>query len=643
MTEPIVRTSQQQREERRLQIEHRKRLALLTISCLTFLALGFIANYLSIARPVVIALYICSYITGSVTAVSKAWESLRQGSINVDLLMILAAVGAALVGEWPEGAVLLFLFSLSGTLEQIILGRTRGAIEALLDLAPEEATVVRDDSEVKVPIESVVQGDLVRVRPGERVPSDGAIVRGTTSVDLSALTGESIPVGKTVGEDVFAGTLNIDGAIDIRVSRAAQETMLARIVQRVEEAQSERATTQRFTEWFGERYTWCVLIGSAATFLGLDWLTELSSYEAFYRAMTVLVVASPCAVVMSIPAAFLSAIAGAARQGILFKGGRHLEAAASITAIALDKTGTLTAGRPAVVGVHSFSKLTEAELLELAASVEALSEHPLARAVVAAAVARSLPLRPVENLRAVIGKGVVVDIDGQSVVVGKQLLLEESGFKFSQTILAAAAEINDQGQTAIFIGRAGEVLGIVALADVLRPHALEAIDDLRKSGIKECLMLTGDHEGVARAMAKSLQMEYRADLMPEDKQREIRSLAGRSGPVAMVGDGINDAPALALSTLGISRGISGTAVALETADVVIMGDDLRKLGDIFRLGRRVQRVVKQNLIIAFGVMGFLLLSTFVLHLRLPIAVAGHEGSTVIVILNGLRLLRAERS
>ncbi|MBI5877656.1 MAG: cation-translocating P-type ATPase [Chloroflexi bacterium] len=639
-----VRTRPRTREE--LAASHaeeageRRRMAILTGLCLAFLLSGLAADLLLHAPPiVVIALYVVSYATGGIYATTGALRELRGGSVNVDLLMIAAALGAAAVNAWPEGAILLFLFSLSGTLEKYVLGYTRRAIEALMDLTPSEAVVKRDGIEAKVPVEQLRFGDTIVVRPGERIASDGVITEGRTSIDQSAMTGESLPVEKTIGDGVFAATLNQQGAIEVRVTRVAGETTLARIVQLVEEAQSERAQAQHVTEWFGEKYTLGVLALSAVTFLVPLFLMGHSFDVAFYRAMTVLVVASPCAVVISIPAAILSAITSAARGGVLLKGGAHLETAARLRAIAFDKTGTLTIGRPTVTDVVSDD---EHAMLKLAGSAESLSEHPIAKAITAKAKEHGIELWTARNLQALIGRGVRAEVDARTALLGKAELFAEVGVAVPEALKAKGAELQSHGKTVIFVGDTTQVLGLVAVADVLRPSAAEAMRELRAIGIEHTIMLTGDNQAVAAAIAGEIGMEYEAELMPEDKLNAVKRLREKYGTVAMVGDGINDAPSLAASSLGVSLGGSGTDVALETADMVLMGDDLRRLPYVVRLAREADNVIRQNLIFAFGMMLFLLATAYFGSLRLPIAVFGHEGSTVLVILNGIRLLAFPR-
>jgi Cd2+/Zn2+-exporting ATPase len=560
----------------------------------------------------------------------------------VDLLMITAAAGAAAIGEWPEGAILLFLFSASNTLEQYILGRTCRAIEALMELSPEEAVVRRDGKERRVPVEELCVGDTVIVRPGERIAVDGIVRAGRTSVDQSAMTGESIPVEKAVGDLVFAGTLNQLGAIEVEVSQPARETKLARIIQLVEEAQSAKAQSERLTDWFGRHYTLAVLVAAVLTLLVPLMFWQESFEVALYRAMTMLVVASPCAVVISIPAAILAAITGAARGGVLFKGGAHLERAAAIRAIAFDKTGTLTIGRPHLVELRTVEGISPGEVLALAASAESLSEHPLAGAVVEAAKAKNLPLQPASDLEAVVGHGIRARVAGKPVFVGKAGLFTERGVAIPSFLEEAAGSLAEGGNTTLFVGTETSVLGLIAVADTLRPGAEAAVAGLRALGVEKMLILSGDSPRVAEAIGKRLGMEAMGALLPEDKLRVLQGLRAQYGVVAMMGDGINDAPALVSADLGISLGDTASDIALETADVVLVGDDLARLPSVVALSRQTLRIIRQNLLVAFGMIGVLLVITFFGSLRLPFAVIGHEGSTLLVTLNSLRLLALPR-
>ena len=631
-------------DRQRSEARQRRWMALLTALCAVALGVGWLVERFEFAPSAAqITLAIVAFGAGGGLSTARALRGLYHGTVSIDLLMVTAAVGAAAVGAWIEGGILLFLFSLSSTLEQFALHRTRRAIEALLDLRPAEATVRRPDGERRIPAAEIEIGDVVVVRPGERLPADGVVVVGTSSVDQSPMTGESIPVDKTVGDAVFAGTLNQEGAIEIRATRLPGDTTLQRIIRLVEEAQNQKASSQRFTDWFGQRYTIGVF-GAALLAVVIPWLVLGNNLDAaFYRAMTILVVASPCAVVISIPAAILSAIARGARDGVLFKGGAHLERAATITAVAFDKTGTLTVGRPTLTAVRAARGIDPDTVLRLAASGECRSEHPLARAVTDAARSRNIFFLPCASLEAIVGHGIRARLESGDVWVGKKSLMMKLGLAVPADLDASAVESAMAGQTVMYVADSSRVLGIIAAADTLRPTARETIERLRCLGIKTITMLTGDNETVARAIASQLGISHDAELLPEDKLRIIQRMRGEGEAVAMVGDGINDAPSLATATLGVSLGGASTDVALETADLVLMGSDLRRLPEAIGLARRMNQIIRQNLVFAFSVMALLLIATFVEALRLPFAVVGHEGSTVLVILNGLRLLSASPS
>jgi Cd2+/Zn2+-exporting ATPase len=611
-------------------------MALLTATCALSLATAFVGDRLGLLPiSVVVALAVVAYLAGGGFSGARAIGELAHGQLSIDLLMVTAAAGAASVGAWAEGGILLFLFSLSNTLEKFALHRTRRAIEALLDLRPQEATVRRNGRDERIPTAALVVGDVVIVRPGERIPADGVVAAGVSSVDQSPMTGESVPVDKRIGDPVFAGTLNQEGALEVKATRPPNDTTLQRIIRLVEVAQSEKAESQRFTDWFGRRYTIGVFSAALLAIVIPSLVLGESMATAFYRAMTILVVASPCAVVISIPAAILSAIARGARGGILFKGGAHLERAATIRSVAFDKTGTLTVGRPTLTAVCAAEGVDERTVLQLAASAESRSEHPLARAIVEEAGARGIPLLPCTKLEAVVGHGIIARSDSRTIVVGKRQLVERRGLTPPQEIEAGVAELARQGQTVMYVADESRVLGLVAAADTLRPTAVEALERLRQLGVRDLVMLTGDSSAVAAQIASQLDIKYHAELLPEDKMRVVEALGSQ---VAMVGDGINDAPSLAAASLGVSLGGSSTDVALETADLVLMGNDLRRLPEAIGLARAMNRIIRQNLVFAFSMMAVLLIATFVVSLRLPFAVVGHEGSTVLVILNGLRLL-----
>lgn len=639
------------KEEKQETFWERHGLAVTTLFSAVFLIAGFVAHWLGAPRTVEIGLYALSYLAGGWFAIPQGLRALRSLSLDVDFLMVAAALGAAVIDHWEEGAILLFLFSLGTALEHYALDRTRNAIRALMDLSPAEATVIRtrpgqatdtaQPSSVRyeeiIPVEQLVIGDLILVRPGEKIPADGQIVSGQSAIDQAAITGESIPVDKKVGDTVFAGTLNGAGALEIRVTKRAQDTTLAKIVQMVEEARSEKSATQRFIETFEEKYAWTI-VGIVALLAIIPPLLGQPFAPSFYRAMTLLVVASPCALVISTPASILSAIANGAKAGILFKGGAHLENTAEIKVIAFDKTGTLTYGKPKVTDVIPLNGRTADDLLSLAAAIEMLSEHPIATAVVAEAAARGLTLPLGHDAQSLTGQGIYGKVDGQTVWVGKPLIAETCGVTLDETILAQVTALESQGKTAMVVGIT-EPIGILAVADTIRPQATEAVAALKRLGIQKVVMLTGDNHRAAELIGRQAGVdEVHADLLPADKVRQVKELTKQYGAVALIGDGVNDAPALAAATVGIAMGAAGTDVALETADVVLMSDDLSKLPYAIALGRQASRVVKQNLTFALGVIVVLILSTFLGVVGLPLGVVGHEGSTVIVVLNGLRLL-----
>jgi Cd2+/Zn2+-exporting ATPase len=604
---------------------------------LLFLALAWLGHWLAWPDLVITACYMLAYLAGGLLATQTGVAALRERQINVDLLMVLAALGAASIGQWAEGGILLFLFSLSNALQQYALDRSRRAISSLMDLRPDEATIYDDGVERRLPIEAVTVGQHMLVRPGERLPLDGVIVSGTTSINQAPITGESAPVTKQPGDTVFAGTINQDGALTVRVTKLASESTLARIIALVEEAHANKAPTQRWIDLFEQRYAVAV-IGLTLLAIALPPLLGAPFGPSFYRAMTLLVVASPCALVISTPAAVLSAIANAARQGILFKGGAYLEALGSVRAIALDKTGTLTTGRPRVTDVMPFDGYTSDQVLRLAASVEQHSEHPIAAALVAEARDRSVALAEPAAVQAVPGRGVRGVVDRQTVLVGNSDLFTELGQPLTEPVVEAIRRLQAEGKTTMAV-TTDHPIGVVAVADTARSEAGSVIARLRGLGVQRIVMLTGDHRLVAETVAHDLGVtEVRADLLPQEKQQVVADLVRQEGQVAMVGDGVNDAPALATASIGVAMGAAGTDVALETADVVLMSDDLGKLAYAIDLSRRARVVVVQNLAFSLLVIVLLMLATFGGIMTLPFGVLGHEGSTVLVVLNSLRLL-----
>jgi Zn2+/Cd2+-exporting ATPase len=584
-------------------------------------------------------LYVIAYLSGGYYGFRDALELLRERRLDVNLLMIMAALGAAAIGQPVEGAVLLFLFSLSNTLQTYAMGRSRRAIEKLLDLRPNVATVRRGSSEETIPVEDLLLGDEVLVRPGERFPIDGVILAGTSDVDQSTITGESMPVQKDPGDPVFAGTVNGNGAVELKVTRLAQDTTLARIVKMVEEAQGNKANTQRMLDNFEQSYALLVLGGAALLVIIPYLLLQHDFYPTFYRSMTWLVVASPCALVISTPASILAAIANGARRGVLFKGGIHLEQTATIKAIAFDKTGTLTSGEPGLTTIRPRPGVDEETLLQVAASVESRSEHPIARAIVDAAQARGIKTSQTTEFQAIPGQGVEAYINGQTVWIGNERLFQERRIRIPASLQEEVRQLENQGQTVMLVNVDGDWLGLLGVSDTLRADAPEIIARLKKLGIERIVMLTGDNQRVASSIAERVGVdEFHHSLLPQDKVTILRSIRNKYGPTAMVGDGVNDAPALAAADVGIAMGGAGTDVALETADVVLMADDLAHLPYAVGLAQKSRSIVWQNLTFSMAVIIFLVATAFGADLPLTLGVVGHEGSTVLVVLNGLRLL-----
>jgi Cd2+/Zn2+-exporting ATPase len=595
--------------------------------------------------------YGVAYVFGGWYGLKGAIETLRHRAVDIDLLMIVAALGALSIGAPFEGAMLLFLFSLSNTLQHYAIGRSRRAIKSLVEMRPDEAQVLRDGEEVTVPVGDVAVGDVFVVRPGDKIPLDGVVRSGEGTVDQASLTGESVPVPKESDDEVFGGTINESGSLEIEVTRQAHESAISRLVTMVEEAQSEKAPTQRLIDRLEQPYVIGVFVLTiAAIVIPLALGSEFT--RTFYRAMTLMVAASPCAVIISTPAAVLSAIASGGRQGVLFKGGEHVETAARIDAVAFDKTGTLTQGDTQLTDVFVRNDATGAplpddELLSIAAAVQARSEHHLARTTVTAADARSLDIPEAERFQSAAGKGVRADVGGRTIHIGNrsyfETVLGDAAVDGLEAGLDRLRTLEAEGKTSVLVAREshGEVgvLGWLAFTDTVRPGAAEMVEDLRSLGVEHIVMLTGDNERVARRIAEEVGIdEVQAELLPEEKVATIEDLVERHENVAMVGDGVNDAPALVTATLGIAMGGAGTDVALDTADVVLMGDDLSKIPYVLGLGRETRRTLTINLAIAFGAIALMVGTILLRGIPLPIAVVGHEGSTVLVSLNGLRLL-----
>jgi Cd2+/Zn2+-exporting ATPase len=559
---------------------------------------------------------------------------IRERELDVDLLMVVAAIGAAAIGEWFDGALLILIFALSGTLEGYASARTTRDIAALMALAPDEAIRLRDGVEETVQASALIVGDRIVVRPGARIPADGSVAEGASAVNQAPITGESAPVDKIAGADVYAGSINGHGALFVTVTRAPGETLLARIIELVKEAQANRPAAQLFIERFERGYAKVVVLGAILLGIVPALVGWWSVREAVYRAMIFLVVASPCALAAAMMPTLLSALSNAARNGILFKGSAFVEALGKIKVIAFDKTGTLTSGHPVVTEVVSTSDAPPDALLAHAASIENASEHPVGRAIVNEAARRRLALLPVSDFQAIVGAGARARLDGVEWSVGRPSL-----FSMADDVGRTVLELEARGHTVVVVGD-GACRGYIALRDRVRPEAGAAVGFLRRLGVKPIVGLSGDSRATADAVAAEVGIdEMHAGLYPEDKVRRIKELASSHGVVAMVGDGVNDAPALAVAHVGIAMGGIGTDVALETADVVLSKDDVAMVPYAVALGRRSLGIIRQNLAIALTVIVALVLSDLLGLITLPWGVVGHEGSTLLVTLNGLRLLR----
>ena len=576
------------------------------------------------------------YIFGGLPSAARALQSLWVDHVlDIDLLMVVAAVAAAAVGAAMEGAVLLTLFSLSGMLEHQAMGKARRAVEALMALRPETALLRRDGTIAEVPVASLVVGDVVVIRPGARMPVDGTILSGDGSINESTVTGESVPVQKGPGSAVFEATVNLDAVLDLRVDRSASESTVARMIQLVTQAQAAKAPSERFSAWFGQRYTVAVLVGSAVAFGVFLWL-GWSQQDALYRAATLLVAASPCAIVISVPAAILSALSAAARGGVLFKGGASLETLGAVRAFAFDKTGTLTTGQAEVTGIVSLTGSEDA-FLALIAGIEAQSEHHIASAIRRLIDQRGLTPVIVSGVSTLPSEGITGTDEIGPLWAGNPRLAARMGAALDDPDLLRLAAGD---QTVIYMGRGTQVLGAVAVADQTRASSQAGILALRKSGIGQIAMMTGDRRPVALRIGTALGLrddEIHADLLPEDKVDLIAGLAA-AGKVAYVGDGVNDAAALARADVGIAMGAAGSDVALQAADVALLSENMERLAAAHLLAKRTGRIIRQNLVFAIGAMLVLVTGSLFFDLPLPLAVVGHEGGTVLVVLNGLRLL-----
>ncbi len=605
------------------------------------LAVGWVGHKLGLSRTIATPLYLVSIAIGGYAFMREAAEELwKEHEIGIELLMTVAAVAAGALGAWEEAAMLVFLYSISEASEGYAADRARAAVRALMDLTPKTALVRCGAEELRIPVEQLVIGDLFIVHPGESLPTDGEIVEGRSAVDQSTVTGESIPVEKAPRDGVFAGTVNGEGALVVRATKPFAENTVARIVAIIERAQASKGESQRFIERFGNRYSPAVL-GVGVLVAVLPPLLGYGSWIGWVTRATVFIVAAaPCALVISIPITLVAAIGTAGRNGVLVKGGVHLERLAHVTVVALDKTGTLTEGRPRVHSMFTLGGVDEKRLLTLAAALEARSQHPLAVAILDHARERGLPVTPPSDFESLTGLGARATIDGEVVYVGSPRLFDKLGVGLGE-VGPKIRELEENGKTVVVVGTKATPLGVIAIADAVRASAAKAIRDLKAAGIRRVVMLTGDNERAAAAIGMELGVdEVFAELSPEDKTKKVEELQVAYGKVLMVGDGVNDAPALALAYVGVAMGAAGTDVALETADVALMTDDLAKLPYLVGFSRRAWGLIRQNLVLSSLAIAALVVGALTGIITLPVAILAHEISEFVVIANGLRMLRS---
>ena len=627
------------------------------LSGVTLITGFLLEKFTGVSENIPFGLYIAAYFFGGYFTLKEAISKVAKGEFEIDFLMLVAAAGAAYLGEWAEGALLLFLFSLGHALENYAMGKAKKSIAALTDLAPKTALLKKDDDTVEVGIEELQVGDIIVVRPNSKISADGVIVKGNSSVDQAPITGESVPVDKTPIENpdkeytsksnipnenrVFSGTINGNNTLEIKVIKEAKDSTLNRLVTMVQEAQDQKSPTQLLTDKLERYYVPAVIILVVALNFAFLVIDEPWS-ESLYRSLAVLVAASPCALAISTPSAVLSGVARAARGGVLIKGGRPLEDLGVLTALAFDKTGTLTEGKPKLTDVESFGSIDKKELLEIAIAVEELSDHPLAKAVVRDGMERlgkDTKIPDADDLEAVQGKGIKANYQGNSIYIGNLELFEDIDKGVPDDVSEKVRALEGEGKTTMLIKRGNEFIGMLGLMDTPREKAKETLAQLKEIGIKKMIMLTGDNQKVADAVAEEIGLtEARGSLLPEEKVEAIKKLAEQENKLAMIGDGVNDAPAMANSTVGIAMGAAGSDVALETADIALMADKLETLPFAIGLSRKAKAIIKQNLWVSLGVVALLIPATIMSWASIGIAVAIHEGSTLVVVVNALRLL-----
>lgn len=597
----------------------------------------------------VAGLAVAAMLAGGWFLLPKAWKAIRQFRPDINLLVVIAAIGASVIGEWVEASAVVFLFGVAEWLEGWADRRARRATEALLQLAPKIAVVKRDGAFIEVPVDQVAVEETVATKSGMGIPLDGVVISGESAVNQAPITGESVPVDKKPGDTVFAGTINGEGSLEIRVTKAAGDTTLARIIRLVAEAQEQKAPTQRFVDVFARYYTPAVTVVALLIFLTPPLFMDGDWNVWLYRACVLLIIACPCALVISTPVSIVAGLTALARRGVLVKGGAHLETVGGLKALAVDKTGTITEGKPKVQGVELVNAQSASDVLRIAAAIDDHSAHPLAKAVVAYAKEQNVAFNRAENYQNRSGRGAEGNLDGHSYFVGNHRFAHELGV-CNEDIERRLAVIEGQGQSVVVVGHRphdgckGEVIGIIAIGDTLRPNAKAAIAELHAAGIAQIVMLSGDNQRAADFIARQVGIdEARGDLLPDDKVAAVKALREKHGVVAMVGDGVNDAPAMATANIGIAMGAAGTDAAIETADIALMQDDLVKIAETVRLGRRTMGIIRFNITFALGLKAVFLILTLLGHASLWLAILADTGATLLVVANALRLLRKSKS
>jgi len=632
-----IRVAREDEGEPRFWLQNRQvRLAALSLVCLL---LALLSQGLGAPAPLPVGLFLLATVVGGWETARKGFPGLLKLQFDMNGLMTVAVTGAVAIGYWEEAAVVAFLFGVSESLQAYTVAQARRSLKSLTEWAPREAAVLRDGKERVLPVEEVAIGDIMRVKPGEKLAMDGVVVAGRSTVNQAAVTGESVPVTVEPDSEVFAGSINGEGALEVRVTKRAEDTTLARIIALVEEAQEQRAPTQAFVDRFAKYYTPAIILLALGMALIPPLVFRAPWFSSIYDALALLIVACPCALVVSTPVAVVSAIGNAAHRGVLIKGGLHLENLGSLKAIAFDKTGTLTRGEPVVTEIIPCGEVSEREVLAIAAAMEARSEHPLARAIVGHAREKNALFKEARDFEANPGLGARAVVEGKAYWIGSPRLFEEMGTPM-EGVRRALEDLQERGRTVVLLGDSREVIALFALADAVRDSAKRALSQLKRIGVDKTVMLTGDHAVTARAVAEAVGVdEYRAELLPEGKVEAVKELRNTYRRIGMVGDGINDAPAMAVATTGIAMGGAGTDAALETADIVLMADDLSKLPFTVRLSRAALRIIKQNIAFSLITKFAAVYLVFPGWLTLWLAIFADMGATLLVTLNSLRLIR----